>query len=49
MAVFAEVLDNPAVRLTMGLQESMAAARRFTRYTLQDIHEVFDRWNGGGF
>jgi len=47
-AVFAEVLDNPAVRLTMGLQESMAAARRFTRYTLQDIHKVFDRWNGGG-
>lgn len=48
-AVFAEVLDNPAVRLSMGLQESVAAARRFTHYTLKDIREIFTHWSGGGF
>jgi lipoprotein signal peptidase len=40
-AVFAEVLDNPAVRLSMGLQESVAAARRFAHYTLKDIRKIF--------
>lgn len=42
-AVFAEVLDNPDVRLTTGPKESMAAAKRFARYTIQEIREVFGR------
>ncbi|MEJ2707065.1 MAG: signal peptidase II [Anaerolineales bacterium] len=42
-AVFAEVLDNPDVRLTTGPKESVAAARRFARYTIQDIRNVFGR------
>jgi hypothetical protein len=42
-AVFAEVIDNPDVRLTTGPKESVAAARRLARYTIQDIRNVLGR------